>query len=153
MNLLKLLLMVIVATAGWICLAQCGCSESAAAEEPSPAASKDALAVKARLPRLLELGSKQCTSCKMMVPVLEKLEKEYAGIMNVEFIDVWIKENAEIAKKLEIEGIPTQIFFDAEGKELARHTGYISEEYILKKWKELGYDFEKLKKEKTADRK
>jgi thioredoxin 1 len=34
--------------------------------------------------------------------------------------------------------IPTQIFYDASGEELFRHTGFFSKEYILAKWKELG---------------
>jgi thioredoxin 1 len=158
MNLLKLLLLVIAMAAGMICLAQQSPrSYSSAAGNILLAAESTNKApdgtAKIKLPKLLDLGSKKCIPCKMMAPVLEKLEKEYAGIMDVEFIDVWIKENADKAKKFEIESIPTQIFFDAGGKELARHAGYISEEDILKKWKELGYDFEKLKKEKAADRK
>jgi thioredoxin 1 len=37
--------------------------------------------------------------------------------------------------------IPTQIFFDAEGRELFRHTGFLAKEDILAKWKELGVPF------------
>jgi hypothetical protein len=36
--------------------------------------------------------------------------------------------------------IPTQIFYDASGKERFRHEGFISKEDILSKWKELGVD-------------
>jgi thioredoxin 1 len=36
--------------------------------------------------------------------------------------------------------IPTQIFFDAEGKELFRHVGFFAKEDILAKWKELGVE-------------
>jgi thioredoxin len=101
-----------------------------------------------KLPRLLELGSKSCVPCQMMEPILAKLKKEYAGILQVSFIDVWLKENIAIGKKYKINIIPTQIFFDAEGKELWRHTDFFSEEDILKKWKELGYDLLALKKTK-----
>ena len=152
MNSLKLFLLVIVVASGWICLGQCGCSE-AAAEELSGNAIKDTPAVKVKLPKLLDLGAKKCIPCKMMAPILEELAKEYAGVMDVEFIDVWQKENAERAQKYNIQAIPTQIFFDADGKELWRHEGFISKEDIFKKWKELGYDFEKLKNEKAADKK
>lgn len=93
------------------------------------------------LPKLLDLGATQCIPCKMMAPILEEMKKEYAGRMEVEFIDVWQKENAEKAKKYGIESIPTQIFFDTAGKELWRHVGFISKEDILAKWKELGFDF------------
>jgi len=93
----------------------------------------------AKLPRLLDLGAGKCIPCKMMAPILEELKKEYAGRFVVEFIDVW--ENEDAAKQHGIETIPTQIFFDANGKELFRHIGFFGKEDILAKWKELGFDF------------
>lgn len=92
----------------------------------------------AKLPKLLDLGATKCIPCKMMAPILEDLKKEYAGRMNVEFIDVWENENA--GKEYNVEIIPTQIFYDATGKELFRHTGFFGKEDILAKWKELGVD-------------
>jgi len=94
-----------------------------------------------KLPKLLDLGSKQCIPCKMMAPILEELRKDYAGKFTVEFIDVWLRENAEAAKTHKIRVIPTQIFFSQEGKELWRHEGFLGKDAILAKWKELGYDF------------
>ena len=91
-----------------------------------------------KLPRLLDIGADKCIPCKMMAPVLEELKKEYAGRMKVEFIDVW--KNPDAGKPYKIEVIPTQIFFDAEGKELFRHVGFFGKEDILGKWKELGVD-------------
>jgi len=76
--------------------------------------------------------------CKMMAPILEELKKECAGRMIVEFIDVW--KNPDAGKQYGIEMIPTQIFYDANGKELFRHVGFFGKEDILGKWKELGVD-------------
>ncbi len=90
----------------------------------------------AKLPKLLDLGSTKCIPCKTMAPILEELKKEYAGKMNIEFIDVW--ENEAAGKDYNVEMIPTQIFYDASGKELFRHTGFFGKEDILAKWKELG---------------
>ena len=90
------------------------------------------------LPRLVDLGAGKCIPCKMMAPILEELKKEYAGRMNVEFIDVWV--NPDAGKPYGIEMIPSQIFFDASGKELFRHTGFFGKEDILAKWKELGVE-------------
>lgn len=90
----------------------------------------------AKLPKLIDLGADKCIPCKMMAPILEELKKEYAGRMNVEFIDVW--KNPDAGKQYGIEMIPTQIFYDADGKELFRHMGFFSKEDILGKWKELG---------------
>lgn len=90
------------------------------------------------LPRILDLGATQCIPCKLMAPILEELKKEYAGKMQVDFIDVWKDEAAGV--KYAIDGIPTQIFFDASGKELFRHQGFMPKEDILAKCKELGFD-------------
>ncbi len=108
---------------------------AATTEESSAAAASDATA---KLPRLLDLGANKCIPCKMMAPILEGLKQEYAGKMKVEFIDVW--QNEDAGKEYGVEMIPTQIFFDANGKELFRHTGFFGKEDILAKWKELGVD-------------
>ena len=92
----------------------------------------------AKLPKLLDLGAGKCIPCKMMAPILEELKKEYAGKMTVEFVDVW--ENEDAGKEYGVEMIPTQIFYDAEGQELFRHTGFFGKEDILGKWRELGVD-------------
>ncbi len=94
--------------------------------------------VAAKLPRLVDLGAGKCIPCKMMKPILDELKRDYASQFKTEFIDVW--ENPDEGKKYGIEMIPTQIFYDAEGKELFRHTGFFGKEDILAKWKELGVD-------------
>ena len=91
-----------------------------------------------RLPRLVDLGAGKCIPCKKMAPILEELKKEYAGRMEVEFIDVW--KNPDAGKAFGVEMIPTQIFYDASGTELFRHTGFFGKEDILGKWKELGVE-------------
>ena len=93
------------------------------------------------LPKLLDLGANKCIPCKAMAPILEELKKEYAGKLEVEFIDVW--KNPDAGKPYAIQMIPTQIFFDASGKELFRHTGFFGKDDILAKWKELGVDLVK----------
>ncbi len=94
------------------------------------------------LPKLLDLGSKQCIPCKQMAPILESLTQEYTGQFEVEFVDVWVPANTAIAEKHGIELIPTQIFFAPDGSELWRHEGFLSKEAILAKWKELGFSFQ-----------
>jgi thioredoxin 1 len=119
----------------------CGCpsllSLSACAAEAAKAGPTNAPA-KAALPRLVDLGADKCIPCKMMAPVLKELKKEYTGRMEVEFIDVW--KNPDAGKAYQINLIPTQIFFDAAGKELFRHEGFLSKADILAKWEELGVD-------------
>jgi thioredoxin 1 len=101
----------------------------------------------AKLPRLVDLGADKCIPCKMMAPVLEELKKEFAGKLVVDFIDVW--KNPDAGKAYRIQLIPTQIFYDAGGKELFRHEGFFSKEDILGKWKEFGINFEKGKQNES----
>ncbi len=35
------------------------------------------------------ISADKCVPCKLMAPILEELKKEYAGKIDVEFIDVW----------------------------------------------------------------
>jgi thioredoxin 1 len=95
------------------------------------------------LPRLVDLGADKCIPCKLMAPILVELKSEYEGSLKVEFIDVW--KNPDEAPKYGIKLIPTQIFFDASGKELFRHEGFYSKEDILAKWIELGVEIRKAK--------
>ncbi len=103
------------------------------------ASSPDSTSSLTQLPRLLDLGADKCIPCKMMAPILEELKTELQGQLQVDFIDVW--KNPDEAKKYAVNLIPTQIFFDADGKELFRHEGFFSQEDILSKWNELGFQF------------
>ena len=89
-----------------------------------------------KLPMLIDLGATKCIPCKMMAPILEKLGKEYKGKLKVEFIDVW--KNPKAGEKYKVQTIPTQIFYDAKGKEFYRHIGFFPKEDIIAKFKEHG---------------
>lgn len=102
---------------------------------PLIAADKNHENQKRALPRLVDVGADKCIPCKMMAPILDELKKEYAGVLEVEFVDVW--KNPNEARKYNIKGIPTQIFYSASGKELGRHMGFINKEDILKTFEEL----------------
>ena len=104
----------------------------AATAADTPAVSPQA----AGLPRLIELGSVTCIPCKMMAPILEELKKEYAGRLEVEFINV--NENPAAADKYGIRAIPTQIFLDRDGQEFFRHEGFWSSGMIVDTFKEKG---------------
>jgi thioredoxin 1 len=108
------------------------------AAKAMPAAAPAITNTQSALPRLVDLGAGKCIPCKMMAPILDDLKKEYAGIINVQFIDVW--ENPEAGEKYGIETIPTQIFYDAAGNERFRHQGFFAKDDILAKWKDLGVD-------------
>jgi thiol-disulfide isomerase/thioredoxin len=86
------------------------------------------------LPLLVDLGAGKCIPCKKMAPIIEELKKDYAGIVNVVFVDVWKDSNA--GKPYKIRVIPTQVFYDRAGKEVFRHEGFFSREDIEKVFRE-----------------
>lgn len=90
----------------------------------------------AALPRLVDLGASKCIPCILMASILAELKTTYAGQLQVEFIDVW--DNPDAGSQYGIATIPTQIFFDANGRELFRHEGFFPRNDILAKWQELG---------------
>jgi thioredoxin 1 len=110
-------------------------ARSAAATAP-PAL--DAPAAARPVPRLVDLGAGKCIPCKAMAPILDQLRVDYAGRMDVVFIDVW--QQPEEARNYRINMIPTQIFYAADGRELARHEGFIDREGILRAWAKLGVE-------------
>jgi len=88
------------------------------------------------LPALIDLGAGTCIPCKLMAPILEELKKEMEGRLVVRFLD--LSKYPGLAEVYRISIQPTQIFYDASGKELFRHEGFYSKEDILSKWKEFG---------------
>jgi len=85
---------------------------------------------------MIDLGAKKCIPCKMMAPILVKMEKIYQGKAVVAFIDVWQHRNQ--AKRFQIRAIPTQIFFNKEGKEVYRHIGFFGEKEIVHQFTKMG---------------
>uniref|UniRef100_A0A7V1EI50 Thioredoxin n=1 Tax=candidate division WOR-3 bacterium TaxID=2052148 RepID=A0A7V1EI50_UNCW3 len=106
--------------------------ESATADNPL------SKALKSKRPVLADFGRGTCIPCKMMQPILEKLQKEYAGKAEVLIIDVG--EYAALARKYKIMMIPTQIFFDPSGKEVYRHQGFMPEQDIIAQLKKMGVE-------------
>ena len=91
------------------------------------------------LPKLVDVGSDKCIPCIKMAPMLDNLKEDFAGQMDVKFVDAW--KNREEASSFGVQMIPTQIFYAEDGKELYRHTGFFAREDILATWQKLGYRF------------
>ena len=85
---------------------------------------------------MVDIGAKKCIPCKMMAPIMEELEKEYTDRAAIVFIDVW--ENPQEGPKYGIQLIPTQIFYDAKGKEVLRHEGFMEKAAIVAELEKLG---------------
>ncbi len=87
---------------------------------------------------MIDLGKKTCTQCKMMAPILEKLKIKYQGKAEIVFIN--LLDDPEQQYRFELKALPTQIFFNREGKEIYRHTGFMSEKAIIEQLNKMGVE-------------
>jgi thioredoxin 1 len=109
---------------------------AAHAELPSAKEAAVKQALLSGKPTVIDLGARTCIPCKKMAPILESLSGEYRGRANVLFIDVW--EDKVSAQNFRVQMIPTQIFFNTQGKEVKRHMGFLDKTDILKGLKAAG---------------
>ena len=97
------------------------------------------------------MGALFSANREAMEPVMENLKISHSEVFDIEFVDVWLPENQTFAKSYSTSSIPTQVFLNAAGKEIARNTGFFSEESILAKWRELGVDVDANKTDTPAE--
>ncbi|XUX00891.1 MAG: thioredoxin domain-containing protein [Dehalogenimonas sp.] len=85
---------------------------------------------------LAEFSSSSCDPCREMIPILEDLANLYTDRLNVVIVDVY--EQEKLASKYSIIGTPTQVIFDTQGKEVARHIGAWSLNSMVAQLRALG---------------
>ena len=75
-------------------------------------------------PVIVDLWAPWCAPCRWMAPIVERLEREYEGR-----VDVWrvnADEQPDVVRGLDVIGIPTLVAFNA-GREVMRKVGAGSE--------------------------
>jgi len=78
--------------------------------------------------KLLDFWAEWCGPCKFMEPIMDELEKELAGKVQIEKINV--DENQEMTAKYGVMSIPTYIVMK-DDKEVERIIGATSKENLL----------------------
>lgn len=109
---------------------------AAHAELPSAPAALVTQTLQSGKPAVVDLGARSCVQCRKMAPILEGLATEYRGRAGVLFIDV-SSDNAA-ADRFRVRMIPTQIFFNAQGKEVKRHVGFMDKAALVKELQAAG---------------
>lgn len=104
--------------------------------QPVPTQAQGTAPAKAK-PALYEFGAKWCVPCKEMKEVMAALKTSHGD--QVEFRMVYVDEERPLFEQYKIVAIPTQVFLNAEGKEVERHLGALPKEEVIKKLKELKF--------------
>lgn len=80
-------------------------------------------------PTIIEFGASACASCKQMKVVLDELRRTHGAQIGIAEVDL-IKQR-EVIPRYRIQVMPTQVFFDGQGREIGRHVGVIDGPGIL----------------------
>jgi thioredoxin 1 len=88
-------------------------------------------------PALYEFGAGHCISCREMAKVIAEVKSSLGD--QVEFRMIYVDKEKPLFQQYKIMLIPTQIFLNAEGKEVDRHVGALTKEQLLAKLKELKF--------------
>ena len=88
-------------------------------------------------PVMLEIGAESCVNCQEMNRILAPIMARHPDYW---IFDILLKPpvvnildsrpSVSLEKKLNIHAIPVQIFYDASGKEVYRHTGILTKEQL-----------------------
>ena len=86
------------------------------------------------LPIVLDCYTDTCNPCKSLMPILDKLSREYES--DVVFLKTKANENVVLAKELGVVSVPTLIFVNKD-KEIERSRGLVTEHSLRQKIEEL----------------
>jgi thioredoxin 1 len=107
-------------------LAACGTDTSVST---SPGVKLVQNAVASGLPSIVEFGATTCSTCLEMKAVLDSVARRTQGRAHVLIID--ISKDWEAGQAYRIQLMPTQVFFDASGREIGRHMGKLTEAEVV----------------------
>lgn len=80
-------------------------------------------------PTIMDFQATWCRPCRALKPVLARIERKYAGRVNVVTVDVDDPANQHLVEKYGVTVLPTIVFLGTEG-ETSITTGYTGEENI-----------------------
>lgn len=78
---------------------------------------------------IVEFGGPTCVPCKKMQPILAELQQQFGSRAQVR--NFYITEHPKEAKAHRVMVMPTQVVFDASGREVTRHMGFWAKEEFL----------------------
>lgn len=84
------------------------------------------------IPVVVDFNAPWCGPCKQLKPILEEIQKEYAG--KIKIIPVNIDEHKSLARSMYINNIPLLIYYE-HGQPMINQEGFLDKEGLLKLFK------------------
>ena len=96
-------------------------------------------AASAELPTVIMLSTQNCAACVKMSRVMSEIKNQYRG--KISTANIYLENNPDIARKYNVRFVPTLIFRDSTGKEIAQEIGYKQADEIIKVFTDAGVNF------------
>ncbi len=98
-----------------------------------PAATEVAVAATG-MPQMIKFSAPMCSDCQAMADVLSEVEPQYEG--KVEFVEISVNQKSpqvsEMIKRYNVKLVPTMVFLNSKGEQVARVEGSIPKEELVK---------------------
>ncbi|MDO9531742.1 MAG: thioredoxin family protein [Deltaproteobacteria bacterium] len=104
---------------------------------PGPTVLAQATMGPAAGPKILEFDRKFCPICKASELVIRAVKDRYPGQFDVE--KLYIDEADVMFRRYKVAIVPTQVFLNAAGQQVARHEGVYKKEALIQKLRELKF--------------
>ncbi len=78
---------------------------------------------------MIGFGVSLCIPCMELDQTINKLQKLYGEKVDLKYVDIW--KQPDVAKKFNVELVPTQMFFNKKGILVYRHEDEMSEKAII----------------------
>ena len=86
--------------------------------------------MQADVPVVVNFTATWCAPCKMIAPVLDELDAEFAG--KAKFVKVDVDQSKATAKAYGVRGVPTMVFFK-DGEVVDRASGMLQKSDLANK--------------------
>lgn len=101
---------------------------------PGPPVLAQATPASAGLPKILEFDRKFCPICQASERVILAVKNRYPGQFEVE--KLYMDEADVMFRRYKVAIVPTQVFLNAAGQEVARHEGVYKEGDLIQRLRE-----------------